>query len=67
MKPSKSYLRSLTKNTRLKLKEGVYGYLKDREWLFNKLEDDVIYLIDKSGIFGLGVRVEDIDWSAVYS
>ncbi len=62
MKPSKSYLRSLNRNTRLKLKEGVHGYLKNREWLFNRLENDMVYLLDESGSFGVAVKVENIEW-----
>ncbi len=65
MKPSKPYLRSLTRNTRLRLKEGVCGYLKTREWFFNRLENDTVYLLDESGVFGMAVRVESIDWSKV--
>jgi hypothetical protein len=65
MNPSKSFLRSLTRNTRLKLKENVYRYLKEREWLFNKVENDMVYLVDASGVFGMGVRGEDIDWSKI--
>ena len=65
MKPSKARLRSLTRNTRLKLKEDVYRYIKNREWLFNKIENDTVYLLDESGVFGMGVKVENIDWSKV--
>jgi hypothetical protein len=63
MKPSMSYLRSLTRNRRLKLREGVYRHLKEREWLFSRVENDTVFLLHHSGIFGMGVRIEDIDWS----
>ncbi len=61
MRPSKSKLRSLTRNTRLRLKENVYG--KDREWFLNRVEKDMVYLLDESGAFGVAVKVENIDWS----
>ncbi len=65
MKPSKSCLRSLTGNTRLRLKEGVHGYLKNREWFFHRLENGMVYLLDESGSFGMAVKVENIEWSNV--
>ena len=54
MKLSKSCLKSLTRNTRLRLKENACKHLKKREWLFNKLEKDMVYLLDDSGLFGIG-------------
>ena len=65
MKPPKSLLRSLSRNKQLKLREGVYRHLKEREWLFSRVEIDTIFVIHESGNFGMGVRVEDIDWSDV--
>ena len=67
MKLSKSCLKSLTRNTRLRLKENACKHLKKREWLFNKLEKDMVYLLDESGLFGMGVRIESIDWGKVGS
>ncbi len=66
MKPSKSILKSLSsKNTKLKLKENVYRYLKKREWLFNRMEKNMIYLLDESGLYGMAVEIENIDWSEI--
>ncbi len=66
MKPSKSVLESLiSRYTRLRLKENVYGYLKNREWLFNRMENDLVYLLDESGSFGMAVKIESIDWSRI--
>ncbi len=66
MKPPKSFLRSLSSKKRLKLREGVYRHLKEREWLFSRLENDTVFLVHHSGIFGMGVKIEDIDWSEVH-
>ncbi len=66
MKPSKSVLRSLSRNESLKLRVGVYRHLKEREWPFRRLENDTVSLVHHSGIFGKGVRIEDIDWNKVY-
>ncbi len=65
MKPSKSRIRSLTRNSKLKLRDGVHRHLKDREWFFHKLDHDVVHLLNKSGLFAIGVKIEDIDWSTV--
>ncbi len=47
----------------LKLREGVYKQLKDREWIFNRAEEEVLFLIHKSGAYGVVVKTWDIDWS----
>ncbi len=66
MKPSKSTIKSLiNRNTRLKLKEDVHEYLKNREWLFNRIENGMVYLLDESGLFGMAVEVENIDWTKI--
>jgi hypothetical protein len=62
MKLAKEFLRTLSRNTRLRLKEGVYKSLKNRVWLFHRLENETIYLLDETGMFGIGVKVESIDW-----
>jgi len=49
------------------LREGVYRHLKEREWLFRRLENDTVSLVHHSGIFGMGVSIEDIDWNKVLS
>jgi hypothetical protein len=46
----------------LRLREGVYKQLKDRDWLFNKFENDTIFLIHASRAYGIAVRTVDIDW-----
>jgi hypothetical protein len=46
----------------LKLREGVYKQLKDRDWLFNKFENDTVFLIHASRAYGIAVRTGDIDW-----
>jgi len=38
--------------------------LKDREWIFSKIEGDWIFLTHESGAYGVAVKVEDIDWRA---
>ena len=48
----------------LKLQEGSYKQLKDREWIFNRAEDGIIFLIHKSGAYGVVVKTGDIDWNA---
>ncbi len=56
-------LRSILPGTPLKVREGLYKQLRDREWIFNRTENDLIFLIHKNGAYGVVVRVEDIDWN----
>ncbi len=60
---AKSRLNSFSSGKLLKLKEGLYRQLKEREWIFNRTENDLIFLIHKDGAYGVVVRNEDIDWN----
>jgi hypothetical protein len=60
---ARSRLSSVSSGKVLKLKEGLYRQLKEREWIFNRTEDDLIFLIHKDGAYGVVVRNEDIDWN----
>ncbi len=46
----------------LRLREGIYKQLQEREWIFNRMENNLIFLIHKSGAYGVVVRIKDIDW-----
>ncbi len=59
----KSNLNGVLSGRPLKLREGVYKQLREREWIFNRSEEDVIFLIHKNGAYGVVVRIEDIDWN----
>ena len=60
----KSIRNSLFPGRPLKLREGIYNQLKDREWLFNKFENDTVFLIHSTRAYGIAVRMMDIDWEA---
>ena len=60
---ARSRLSSVSSGKVLKLKEGLYRQLKEREWIFNRTEDDLIFLIHKDGAYRVVVRNEDIDWN----
>jgi hypothetical protein len=62
-KTSKSNLNLIPSGKPLKLREGVYKRLREREWIFNRAENEIIFLIHKSGAYGVAVRMEDIDWN----
>ena len=47
----------------VKIREGLYKQLRDREWIFNRTENNLIFLIHKNGAYGVVVRNEDIDWN----
>jgi hypothetical protein len=54
---------SILKGTLLKLREGIYRQLLDREWTFNRMENDLVFLTHKNGAYGVVVGIEDIDWN----
>jgi len=59
------YLESLAPGESLTLRGDVLKHIKTREYLYQKTEiDNTIFLLHKSGSFGLHVKVEDIDWDA---
>lgn len=60
---AKARLSSTSSGKVLKLKEGLYRQLKEREWIFNRREDNLIFLLHKEGPYGVVVRNEDIDWN----
>ena len=59
---AKARLKSLPSGKLLKLKDGLYRQLKEREWIFNRTENNLIFLIHKDGAYGVVVRIEDIEW-----
>jgi hypothetical protein len=59
----KSRLDSILSGKLLRLREGLYKQLREREWIFNRAENNLIFLIHKNGAFGVVVRIEDIDWN----
>jgi hypothetical protein len=56
-------LNSVTPGTRLRLREDVHKQLKERDWIFNKVKKNLIFLIHETEVYGIVVGVEDIDWS----
>jgi hypothetical protein len=60
---AKSRLNSVSSGKLLKLKDSLYRQLKEREWIFNRTENNLIFLIHKDGAYGVVVRNEDIDWN----
>lgn len=59
----KSRLNSISSGKLLKLKDGLYRQLKEREWIFNRTENNLVFLLHKEGVYGVVVRNEDIDWN----
>ena len=60
---AKARLKSLPSGKLLKLKDGLYRQLRERQWIFNRTENNLIFLIHKEGAYGVVVRKEDIDWN----
>lgn len=60
--PPKSFFENIFPGKRLRLKNEVYRNIKDREWIFNRIEGDEIHLLHESKAYGLIVKIEDIDW-----
>jgi hypothetical protein len=49
--------------TRLRLRGDVCQQVKEREWIFSKVKDNMVFLIHESGAYGIVVGIEDIDWT----
>jgi len=60
---AKARSNSVSSGKLLNLKDGLYRQLKEREWIFNRTENNLIFLIHKDGAYGVVVRMEDIDWN----
>ncbi len=59
------FLKSLTPGEILILRKDAYRNVKTREYVYQGTEiDNTIFLLHKSGKYGLHVKVEDIDWDA---
>ncbi len=61
-----SKLNSILSGKSLKIREGLYKQLREREWIFNRMEKNLIFLIHKNGAYGVVVRIEDIDWNELW-
>ncbi len=59
----RSRLNSISSGELLRLKDGLYRQLKEREWIFNRTENNLVFLMNKERAYGVVVRNEDIDWS----
>jgi len=59
----KARLDSVSSGKLLKLKEGLVRQLKEREWIFNRTENNLVFLVHRDGAYGVVARDEDIDWS----
>ena len=60
---SRSKLSSVLPGACLRLKEGFYRQLRDRDWIFNRTEENLIFLVHTSGAYGVVVREEAIHWN----
>jgi hypothetical protein len=61
----KSAFRSIPQGKTLRLRQGAFRQLNDREWIFNKMENDTVFLIHESRAYGIAVKISDIDWAGV--
>jgi len=52
-------LSSILPGRPLKIPEGLYKQLRDREWIFNRVENNLIFLIHKNGAYGVAVKIEE--------
>ncbi len=59
----RSFLNRIVPGQTLKLREGAYKHLKEREWIFNRIEEGKIYLLHESKAYGIVVGIDEIDWS----
>jgi hypothetical protein len=50
--------------TRLRLRGDVLQQMKEREWIFIKVKDQMVFLIHETKACTIAVEIEDIDWTA---
>jgi hypothetical protein len=62
-KHARSILNHIPRGIPLRLRENAYRQLKEREWIFSRTENNLIFLIHESGAYGLVVGIQDIDWN----
>ncbi len=56
-------MRSITQGEKVKLINGVARRMKTKEWIFRGIErGNIVWLMHESGSYGIGVRIELIDW-----
>lgn len=55
-------MKHISPGKRLRLKKDVYKNIKDREWIFNRIEGNEVHLLHESKAYGLIVKIDDIDW-----
>jgi hypothetical protein len=63
----KSRLNTFLSGRLLRLRDGLYRQLRDREWVFGRTEDDLIFLTHRNGAYGVVVRIDDIDWNQFWA
>jgi hypothetical protein len=51
--------------TRLRLCGEVCQQVKERDWIFNKVKDNMIFLVHETEAHGIVVGIEDIDWTGL--
>ncbi len=50
--------------TRLRLRGDVLQQMKERNWIFIKVKDQMVFLIHETEACTIAVEIEDIDWTA---
>jgi hypothetical protein len=61
----KARLDSVSSGKLLKLKDGLHRQLKEPEWIFNRTENNLFFLVHRDGAYGVVVRMGDIVWNDV--
>jgi len=60
--PTASILKHMSPGVHLRLRENVCRQVREREWIFNGIENNLLFLIHEGGAYGLIVGIQDIDW-----
>lgn len=55
-------LRRLPRGKRVRLRDGVYRWIKEREWILDRIDHEGVHLLHDTRAYGLIVRMEDIHW-----
>jgi hypothetical protein len=60
--PNRRIVHRIPRGQRIRLREGVYRQIKEREWILDRIDGEGVHLLHETGTYGLIVRMEDIDW-----
>lgn len=63
--PKKWAAHRFPKGKRIRLRDGIYRGIKEREWILDRVDHEGVHLLHETRAYGLIVRMEDINWNNI--